>query len=498
MREDDVKGMIQQRLSERNKKGDALVSRWSEKKAGDGIDALYESNPGKARNLAFILENQAAHLAQLSEAQISSTFQLAPLNVLKILRLAYPNSVRGEIFTEFAMDTAYDSVYYMYPVYQKTLRDAVKDKMIVESTSGRSTSTIEESSATTANGSTATFTFTLAHKYVKQFKTNPFVIRNDGVRQYIGADNGAGVISGSFVDEDGVAYTVSGTCTYSPSGTSVNGVAGSTTAAYVSITFSGNIPSGTQVAVEYFFDMEWADNYESLMELEIQFRRHVFNAQPWPMKVSWTKMAEIMLQTTMKVDIEDALMRSATEEMKRHFDAFALAKGYAYAKNNEIVEWDSNWAAAGADNEVAFAQSIRRVLDDTADTIYNKYQRGGISNAYGGSRVINLLKLHNAFSDAGKQPKIGAYKAGSIDGIGLYKCPSDIVPKNELVGVWKNEDLEMDTAILFGTLIPMYNTQQLEMPEQYKMQGMAYYGDYKVTNPNYLVNLKFNYGKALV
>ena len=37
--------------------------------------------------------------------------------MLRLVRLAYPNSIRGKIFTEFAMETARDSIKYIRPVY---------------------------------------------------------------------------------------------------------------------------------------------------------------------------------------------------------------------------------------------------------------------------------------------------------------------------------------------------------------------------------------------
>ena len=74
-----------------------------------------------ARNLACNLDNQAAHMSRLTEMQMSQGFHnFTPENMLRLVRLAMPNCVRNKLFTEFAMETARDSIKYVRPVYSKT------------------------------------------------------------------------------------------------------------------------------------------------------------------------------------------------------------------------------------------------------------------------------------------------------------------------------------------------------------------------------------------
>lgn len=74
-----------------------------------------------ARNTAINLDRQAAYMKRMTEAQTSEAFQgFAPENMLRLVRLAMPNIVRNKIFTEFAMETARDSIKYMKPVFSKT------------------------------------------------------------------------------------------------------------------------------------------------------------------------------------------------------------------------------------------------------------------------------------------------------------------------------------------------------------------------------------------
>ena len=85
---------------------------------GNGITKYDEATQ---RNLACFLDNQAAHMARLTETQVSTSFSgFTPENMLRLVRLAMPNVVRSKIFTEFAMETARDSIKYIKPVYSKT------------------------------------------------------------------------------------------------------------------------------------------------------------------------------------------------------------------------------------------------------------------------------------------------------------------------------------------------------------------------------------------
>ena len=60
-------------------------------------------------------------MTRLDETQMSQGFKgFTPENMLRLVRLAMPNVVRNKIFTEFAMETARDSIKYVRPVYSKT------------------------------------------------------------------------------------------------------------------------------------------------------------------------------------------------------------------------------------------------------------------------------------------------------------------------------------------------------------------------------------------
>lgn len=460
-------------LSERAEHGDRLVEIWSKKKNlnGEGLVDLYNKDPNRGRGLAFILENQKNHLNQLTETEISTTFQTTPQNVIRIVRLGYPNSVRGEIFLEWPMETARDSIFYLKPTYTSTARGATAGKVMYEQPAYRYASELEEETAAgTINGSNKTFTGASTNDvsvpplraYTLQVLHNNIIVAND---------DGSGVISGT--DTDGTA--ISGTINY--------------TTGALSVTFTTAPATGDTVTYGYQTNTEVSTNYDQIEQVSLTLTDYQFRATPWPLAISWSKMTELLLGTTLKIDAEEALIRGAADELKKSLDFQALRLGYRRALANNSVTFNADFAAAGADSEMAHAQSITRYIENVGSQIFDSLQRGGVSKMYGGWKAVDYLTNHYRFSSEGRQPKVGAYKTGSLDGMDIYKVPASIVPNNEIVCVWKNELVPEDVSIAFGTLVPLYHTMTLEFKEAYKETGLYSFQDYKTLQGGYLVRL---------
>ena len=50
----------------------------------------------------------------------------------------------------------------------------------------------------------------------------------------------------------------------------------------------------------------------------------------------------------------------------------------------------------------------------------------------------NLFNGHKGFVADNSMPAVGAYKFGTLNGTDLYQVPSDIVPTDEIMCVYKN------------------------------------------------------------
>jgi len=471
MREDQIIEEKTQKLSERVDRGNSLLETWSKKKnIGEGLMDLAASNPDKARGVAFVLENQKNHLKALTETEISTAFQTTPQNVIRIVRLGYPNSVRGEIFLEWPMETARDSIFYLKPVYTASSRGAVAGNTMYESAAYRYASELEEEALSgTVNGINKTFTGASAGNTavepVRYWTVK--ILHNDII---VAQDDGAGNITGTELDP-----AATNTINYTTGAVTINFVAAPLT--------------GDTVTILYSVNTEVSTNYTQINQVSLTLTDYQFRANPWPLGISWSKMTELLLGTTLKIDAEEALIRGAADELKKSLDFQALELGYRRSLANSSVTFNADFAAAGADSEMAHAQSITRYIHNAGSQIYDAIQRGGVTKMYGGWQAMDYITNHYRFKEEGRQPSVGAFKIGSLDNIDLYKVPASIVPKNEIVCVWKNDLVPEDVSIAFGTLIPLYHTMTLEYKEAYKETGLYSFMDYKTLNGAYLVRL---------
>jgi len=464
MREAQVREEMKEKLSQRNEYADRLVEKWSKTKGiGDGFDSLYEKDAKRARNLSLVLENQETHLTNLTETQISNSFSTTPENVIRVVRLGYPNSVRGELFLEWAMETARDSIYYLSPVYGSTDRGATSGNVTHESAAYRYASEMEVETLGTGDASTVAFTGPGSSNEVANAPLRPYTVKIFVNGAPVATDDGSGSIVGSTIASGSVNYTT--------------GV--------LSVTFDTAPGASEAVEVGYNFDSEESTQYADLGSVELQLRDYQFRVKPHPLYVSWSKMTELLINTTLNIDAEDALVRGAADELKKSLDFHAIRMAYQASRKNTAVTF--NTTGATGESEVDRAMAFSRTIDQASDVMFNSVQRGGVTHMVGGPDATSYVKLHRRFDGANAQPKVGVHRVGNLDGMGLYKAPTSIIPDDEMLFIYHNADVPEDVSLAFGTLIPLYRTQTLEYKEFYKETGMAFFGDAKVLNSSYLV-----------
>lgn len=455
MRED-----MTRRLSERNEAADILLEKWEKNAAfGDSIKTLHEKNENKARGLAFILENQENHLAKLTETQISSAFGTTPENLLKIVRLAWPNSVDGEIFTKWAMETTHDSMYYLHPVYGKTKRGATVGGKILETAEWRYPTEVEIETAGTGDGSTDTFAYTLTKTPARPYTVK---ILSDGTP--IGSDDGNGKFIGA---------GVSGTVNY--------------TTGAVSIVFTDAAPAaGIEIGVAYNYDSEVSTNYDEIGSVELQLKDYQFRAKQNPLYISWSKLTELTLGTTLDIDAEDALIRGAADELKKAKDFKAVSTAWSYVKNKlpaDIVTF--NCQGAVGEPEIDRMNAFGKAMSQAGNKVYDICMRDGVSKLVAGPNAAAQIMLHSRFDASTAQPKVGIYRIGTLDGVDIYKAPTQIIPTASCLTVYKNELVPEDAAMVIASLVELYHTPTMEFKELYKESGFCNFGELKVINPHY-------------
>jgi hypothetical protein len=465
-------------LSERNKEADRLCEAWSKRTSIVGSKNKFVEGYNKAqakyRNLAILLENQERMFKRMTETQISNSFMnTAPENLLRLIRLGYPNSVRGDIFHEFATQTMKDSFFYLQPVYTTTARDATANAVTYETATNRYSTEFEiETVDGTGAGTNYTGTLTNVDGNIRPYKCTLMV---DGIP--VAYDNGASV----FVAMAGTAYPIHAT---TPS--TILYTTG--THAY-DITFIG--APNKAITLEYAMDSEDSDNYDELGSVELILSSYQFRPTPKVLGVSWSIMTELVLGSTIDVDAESALIQGAAEEIKKALDWRACLQGYREAKKKTAVTFNADWRAMGSISSKLRAQDLWNVILRASSVIKNDIKRGGISKLYGGSDAVNYIQYHDDFVAEQNPIAIGVYKVGTLRGVDVFEVPdTTIVPADELVGVWKNDQNPNDVAMAIGTHVAFGETPKLTYKNMYSEKSVYCVEDSKVLQPKYFSRIQ--------
>lgn len=461
MRESQMRMQEQVMMSARNARADKLIEKWSKTPViGQGILDMAGKNLEKARGLAIVLENQENAMKHMKEegTLISSVFGTTPENVVRIIRLAYPNSVRGELFREWAMETARDSIYYLNPVYGKTLRGATAGNNIYDIGEGDYPTEVMVTKATMASA-----VGTIASLDVAPIR--PFTVKVEADGAIVGVDDGAGNLIGTGLDasaENTINYTTGAT----------------------KFTLATVPTDAGSVQIRYNYDSEVEANFDQLGSVELQLKAYQFRAIPHPLYVKWTKMTELLLNTTLDIDAEEQLISAAADEIKKALDFQAVGLAYRSAKANTGVVFDCKQATG--ESEISRMTAFSKAIDAAGDAMLDEINRGGVTKLVGSPDAITKIKLHARFSAANRQPKVGIYREGSLDGIDVYKAPTTVIPSKTILAIYKNELQPEDVSVAFGTLIPLYRTQTLEHSNFVTETGLSNFGDAKVLNGKYL------------
>ena len=179
-------------------------------------------------------------------------------------------------------------------------------------------------------------------------------------------------------------------------------------------------------------------------------------------------------------------------------DFRALREGYRNAKGNPLIQYNADWKSAGADSLWAHVQTATHVFDRAAAAIYSDLQRGGVTAIYGGADAVAYLKMHNKFVSDATSKKVGGFKAGTLDGINVYQVPASIVPADELVTSWVNEDAPTDVGVSIGVFLPMATTDKLTFKNRQTEFSIYSFEDIQTLNSKYTRRIKMsNLNKVL-
>lgn len=522
--------------NERSYRADRLIEAWSKvPEVGAGLKTLPLV---EARNVAINLDRQASFMGRLNEAQTSAALNgFTPENMLRLVRLAMPNVVRNKIFTEFAMETARDSIKYVEPVVGKSQNgkndfssrtsvegadpwgtdtdyaDELKNqrRALYETTEDRIAQELENALVVAAADiSTPVFikgasvvinphTFTGAIGDADAY----IVLGKADETQVSGFDEG--FIDGYLTiyqngnENDPIVLQNKNTFFYSGANDAGDGyvtaVAKTAQAGVYAVKFGPAGLTAANINAYARFNSEADFEGDYLGEVELRMHDYQFVPRPTSIGITWSQLSEINLDASFSVSAEELLVSYASQEIRVALDYRAIKLAWQAAKTTKksSVIFNAGYAGSGTgakDGYYQNAQTFMTAVETVGDNMLNKINRGGVSRLVAGPSAGSYMRLNAGFSAKGAMRTLGCHQIGEIETIPVFKVPSKVIPSNEVLCVWKNDDNDADVAIAFGTLVPFFSSGIIQRKNFYKEAALATYGDYKILQPEYLSSIK--------
>lgn len=544
-----LKTEAKKRLSEKAARAEKAAQIWDNHPLFKGeLSAL---NEAKVRqNQAINLTNQARFMKQLNEQETSAEFQrMAPANVMKLVQMTMTNLNRGNVFSEYAMETARDAIYYIKPYFSKSASadagnfaersmsfDATKSdqdpygfdananaaereiggynglnpayggkaraangavntnarKSIYESKESRFANELANTANIKIEGSTITI----------EWKGGPFGENGEfyvpgSTKIYVGTDE-RNVIA--FQDPSDFSYYIGQKFAGATAKDEPRASKDGTVKTVITLPEGAEVP--TSVNAYGRFESETDYTGKNLGDVNLYMSVYELRPRRTSVGVSWTKLAEITLDSTFNTQVDDLLLSAAADVIHGQIDLQAFKDAYAIACTNPAfytVEFDAAYATAGVttpaagtkDSYVDIANTFPSAIELAGAALYSDIHRGAINKLVVGVSVAPYLKLMAGFTPKGIQDPTGVYKIGELDGIEVFKAPIEVIPDNEVLCVFKNTKVENDVALVFGTLVP-FVSNKLEYPTFNTRAGLATFGDKALLNPKYLSRIIIN------
>ena len=437
---DQMQAQAAEYWRQRRQLEEAAVSLWSKTRiAGDTttakkLQALYESNPRKARFVAAALSNQDKALKLMSETTMAQAFgpTLRPENFLNAVYIGNANSKRGDIFTEIALQSVDDAIIYINMKRADSLRGSTAGDYMYSTTNQYYEGETYTGAVGTSDGATTSYTSSA----MAILPLIPYSIRVlvDGAQ--VGVDTGSGVISGATLDTGSVVDYTTG---------------------IITVVFkSGYVPdSGAAITVIYNWNSESASNFASYVgKMDIELTKLRFSALPYPLGYSISAMTQLMFDRNGIGDAMQMLEQAIGDEHARAKDFRAIARARQLALGNAQLTFDTNFGNVGELSAKSRAQIITNTIGKATAALQNDLQRGAINKIVAGQDAVNYFTLHDQWVPDNTDGRYGVYKAGTLNGMEVFACPADtgLVATNEALLTFKNEDQPMDTALIFGNV----------------------------------------------
>jgi hypothetical protein len=501
LNESDAKQKLAEKVDERTTEVMRLKEKF-EKNPGLGfgkgkLDEMFNKNPRKASNLVMFLEqteiaaNSNRTLVEsqrqyehLREAVATSGFLgVTPQDIVKVARIAYPNSVAPDIFDFWGMSSMKDSIFKLETLYGQTNRGSTVNTVTYENYGeGRFPSEIEKNSITATSAQTEFKASSLTNAPLRPFTLQIFV---DGVQ--VAADDGNGLIVGASLTGGAADNFV----TYSTGAFEFN--------------FTVGITLNSVVDMYYQFDSEQSGLFAQVGSALLNLVVYDYRATPYPLAIEWTRFTEELMQSKLGMSAKESLIAGAADIFRKSLDEWCITRASKASNWTTAVSFDTDFASAGSDSSYEHAQSVLNAIQNAELKTYADLGRmADKSNVVCDYMSFNYLSKHRDFNFNTPASRIGIFKGGEIAGRDVYVAPPSLVAydSSNKIGLMYifgkgNDPMSVDSVLSVGTWKAGVTTDPIELKNFNSQMGMCAFMDVRVNNAKFatkvnLTNLTAN------
>ena len=194
------------------------------------------------------------------------------------------------------------------------------------------------------------------------------------------------------------------------------------------------------------------------------------------------------MNSKLGLSAKDMLIAGAGDEFRKAFDERCIAKGIKASTWHAPVEFDTDFATAGADSSYAHAQSVTTAIMNSENLTYDALGRLADTTAIvADSGAVAYFTKHNKYTSIKPTSKVGIFKVGELDGRDVYMAPKSVINPSANTGkaflFGKSVEAQnVDAPVSVGTYGTGITTNPVELKNFNSQMGLGVYADSRINN----------------
>lgn len=432
-----------------------LLEKWSD--LCDGVDAGWDRMV-----VAQLLENQAGHLASLTEETRTGSIGSFEKFIFPMIRAVWPNLVTQELVSVQPMEGPISMLFFLDFTAGSTKGSIAQGTTLIGARTGMNEDAYQYASETVKDEPTTDSTSVNQLNYFPIRPGSIVVTYTNSATIHTAKDDGGGNVAGTGLSGATVDYT--------------KGI----------VTL--NNTDNTAVTVTYDYNSEMSDLVPQL-DAELTSTPVVSRADK--LRARWSVEVAAQLKAVHGLDAEVELTEALAQQIRFGIDNKLINNLFNFAAAGQ-VNFDVNPPAGSNIPYFTHQMALIKTLASGSNKIFQKTRRGYGNWIVCGTDAATIIEAHPLFETAGPLNGPGVVFSGTLAGRWkVFKNPFLKDTTAFLIG-YKGLNF-FDAGYVYAPWIPFYQTQTITLDDMMFRKGvMTHYGQKAVNGLFYVTGEMLN------